>query len=89
VNPSELFQLEHGVCVKCGLDCHKLVQHIQPLTLDDHTTCILQTAPQFDRHKCLYTVFYLSSVTISVHIISMTLKVHGPTVHLMGHDIGG
>ncbi|CAM6013956.1 unnamed protein product [Sphagnum balticum] len=49
----ELFELEQGVCVKCGLDCHNLVQHIQPLTLDDRTTYILQTAPQFDRHKCL------------------------------------
>jgi hypothetical protein len=41
------------VCVKCGLDCHDLVQHLQPLTLDDRTSYILQTAPQFDRHKCL------------------------------------
>ncbi|KGN63703.1 DNA annealing helicase and endonuclease ZRANB3 isoform X1 [Cucumis sativus] len=49
----ELFQMEHGVCSNCRLDCHKLVKHIQPLTLDMRRDYIEKVAPNLASRKKL------------------------------------
>ncbi|XP_038880758.1 DNA annealing helicase and endonuclease ZRANB3-like isoform X2 [Benincasa hispida] len=49
----ELFQIERGVCSNCHLDCHKLVKHIRPLTLDMRSDYIEKVAPNLARRKKL------------------------------------
>lgn len=49
----ELFQMEHGVCSNCHLDCHKLVKHIRPLTLDMRRDYIEKVAPNLASRKKL------------------------------------
>ncbi|XP_059444296.1 LOW QUALITY PROTEIN: uncharacterized protein LOC132176179 [Corylus avellana] len=49
----ELFQLEHGVCAICQLDCHKLVNHIRPLSLSRRQAYIERVAPNVARRKNL------------------------------------
>ncbi|KDO54572.1 hypothetical protein CISIN_1g001912mg [Citrus sinensis] len=41
----ELFRIEHGVCTNCQLDCHKLVKHIKPLSLEQRRKYIVRVAP--------------------------------------------
>ncbi|KAH9778013.1 hypothetical protein KPL71_007210 [Citrus sinensis] len=41
----ELFRIEHGVCTNCQLDCHKLVKHIKPLSLEQRRKYIMRVAP--------------------------------------------
>ncbi|XP_045825146.1 DNA annealing helicase and endonuclease ZRANB3 isoform X2 [Trifolium pratense] len=41
----ELFQIEQGVCTNCQLDCHKLVVHIRPLSLERRQAYIEKVAP--------------------------------------------
>ncbi|XP_027368431.1 DNA annealing helicase and endonuclease ZRANB3 [Abrus precatorius] len=47
----ELFQIEHGVCTNCHLDCHKLVEHIRPLSLERRREYIDKVAPQIANRK--------------------------------------
>ncbi|BFG32841.1 hypothetical protein CerSpe_191140 [Prunus speciosa] len=47
----ELFQLEHGVCANCQLDCHKLVEHLRPLSLARRRQYIEKVAPRVARLK--------------------------------------
>nr|XP_011464335.1 PREDICTED: DNA annealing helicase and endonuclease ZRANB3 isoform X2 [Fragaria vesca subsp. vesca] len=49
----ELFQLERGVCVNCQLDCHKLVEHIRPLSDEKRRQYIEKFAPRVARLKKL------------------------------------
>ncbi|KAM1081096.1 hypothetical protein EV1_015507 [Malus domestica] len=42
----ELFQLERGVCTICQLDCHKLVEHLRPLSLAMRRQYIENFAPR-------------------------------------------
>ncbi|KAL8141905.1 hypothetical protein V2J09_014937, partial [Rumex salicifolius] len=41
----ELFKIEHGICTSCQLDCHKLVLHLRPLTLEMRAKYIKRAAP--------------------------------------------
>ncbi|KAL4633575.1 hypothetical protein ACB092_04G132100 [Castanea dentata] len=48
-----LFEIEHGVCTHCQLDCHKLVKHIRPLSLARRQEYIEKVAPNVARRKNL------------------------------------
>ncbi|PKA50317.1 hypothetical protein AXF42_Ash013406 [Apostasia shenzhenica] len=48
-----LFQIEHGVCVKCNLDCHKLVKSISPLSVERRRKHIEEEAPGLAKKKKL------------------------------------
>ncbi|KAL5987289.1 hypothetical protein ACLOJK_038451 [Asimina triloba] len=41
-----LFQIEHGVCALCKLDCHKLVESIRPLSITRRREYIEKAAPK-------------------------------------------
>ncbi|CAA6657426.1 unnamed protein product [Spirodela intermedia] len=41
-----LFQIEHGICTVCKLDCHRLVERIRPLSTERRRKYISQVAPQ-------------------------------------------
>ncbi|KAG0478250.1 hypothetical protein HPP92_012969 [Vanilla planifolia] len=41
----ELFGIEHGVCVMCSLDCHKLVKSLMPLSIANRRSYIERIAP--------------------------------------------
>ncbi|RDY04796.1 DNA annealing helicase and endonuclease ZRANB3, partial [Mucuna pruriens] len=47
----ELFKIEHGVCTNCQLDCHKLVEHIRPLSLARRREYIEKVAPNVAKRK--------------------------------------
>ncbi|KAJ7978477.1 DNA annealing helicase and endonuclease ZRANB3 [Quillaja saponaria] len=49
----ELFEIEHGVCTSCQLDCHKLVEHIRPLSLATRREYIEKVAPKMAKRKNL------------------------------------
>ncbi|GAV68280.1 SNF2_N domain-containing protein/Helicase_C domain-containing protein/HNH domain-containing protein [Cephalotus follicularis] len=49
----ELFQLEHGICTICHLDCHSLVRRIKPLSLERRREYIGKIAPQVAIRKSL------------------------------------
>ncbi|PIA39461.1 hypothetical protein AQUCO_02600129v1 [Aquilegia coerulea] len=49
----ELFKIEHGVCRGCGLDCHKLVRCIKPLSLVRRKEYIMKVAPKIATDKTL------------------------------------
>ncbi|XP_038680084.1 DNA annealing helicase and endonuclease ZRANB3 isoform X2 [Tripterygium wilfordii] len=49
----ELFQVEHGVCSKCQLDCHQLVKIIKPLSLVRRREYIKKVAPNLASRKSL------------------------------------
>ncbi|XP_023516624.1 DNA annealing helicase and endonuclease ZRANB3 [Cucurbita pepo subsp. pepo] len=49
----ELFQMEHGVCSNCHLDCHKLVKHIRPLSVEMRRDYIEKVAPKLASRKNL------------------------------------
>lgn len=49
----ELFQIERGICSNCQLDCHKLVQHLKPLTIENREKYIEREAPQLAENKKL------------------------------------
>uniref|UniRef100_A0A7N0TNK9 DNA annealing helicase and endonuclease ZRANB3 n=1 Tax=Kalanchoe fedtschenkoi TaxID=63787 RepID=A0A7N0TNK9_KALFE len=49
----ELFQLEHGVCTSCQLDCHNLVKRLKPLSLSRRRDYIKQHAPRVASRKKL------------------------------------
>ncbi|KAL2479170.1 SNF2 domain-containing protein [Forsythia ovata] len=48
-----LFQIEHGICTNCHLDCHKLVQHLRPLSLEKRQDHIKKVAPNITKRKKL------------------------------------
>ncbi|KAG8652420.1 hypothetical protein MANES_06G087800v8 [Manihot esculenta] len=47
----ELFQIEHGVCMNCKLDCHQLVKTIKPLSLERRREYIVKVAPNLASRK--------------------------------------
>lgn len=47
----ELFKIEHGVCTTCQLDCHKLVEHVKPLSLERRRGYIEKVAPNVAKRK--------------------------------------
>lgn len=49
----ELFEIEHGVCTNCQLDCHKLVQIIRPLSLLQRQKHVESIAPKLAGRKKL------------------------------------
>lgn len=53
----ELFQIEHGICTNCKLDCHQLVKRLRPLPLEKRRTYINKAAPElFARKNLLETL---------------------------------
>lgn len=48
-----LFQIEHGVCTKCKLDCHKLVERIRPLSTAMRREHIQKVAPKVANNMTL------------------------------------
>ncbi|GMQ10847.1 hypothetical protein CsSME_00053692 [Camellia sinensis var. sinensis] len=49
----ELFQIEQGICTNCQLNCHKLVEHIKPLSYAKRLKYIEKAAPKLARRKKL------------------------------------
>ncbi|KAJ0973831.1 hypothetical protein J5N97_015796 [Dioscorea zingiberensis] len=49
-----LFHIEHGICVNCKLDCHKLVECIRPLSVARRKEYILMTAPKLAKKQKLF-----------------------------------
>ncbi|XP_057831961.2 uncharacterized protein LOC131042656 isoform X2 [Cryptomeria japonica] len=58
----ELFNIEHGICTSCKLDCHKLVKRIQPLSVDQRREHILKAAPDFVKHERLLNKLVLEPI---------------------------
>ncbi|KFK25159.1 hypothetical protein AALP_AA8G073500 [Arabis alpina] len=53
----ELFQIEHGICATCNLDCHQLVKRIRPLPLEKRCNYVNKVAPElFARKNLLETL---------------------------------
>ncbi|EMS53661.1 Zinc finger Ran-binding domain-containing protein 3 [Triticum urartu] len=50
---SALFQIEHGICSQCKLDCCKLVKHIKPLSNQKREAHIRSVAPNIACRKKL------------------------------------
>ncbi|OMO51229.1 SNF2-related protein [Corchorus capsularis] len=50
----ELFQIEHGVCTNCQLDCHQLVKLLKPLSSARRREYIAKVAPKIASQKSLY-----------------------------------
>ncbi|KAE9467232.1 hypothetical protein C3L33_00887, partial [Rhododendron williamsianum] len=48
----ELFQIERGICTNCQLDCHKLVEHLKPLSNAKRQKYIEKVAPKLARREC-------------------------------------
>ncbi|KAK2970334.1 hypothetical protein RJ640_003302 [Escallonia rubra] len=48
-----LFQIEHGICSICKLDCHKLVQHIRPLPSEKREEYIKNLEPKLAKRRKL------------------------------------
>ncbi|KAI8543265.1 hypothetical protein RHMOL_Rhmol08G0203500 [Rhododendron molle] len=49
----ELFHIERGICTNCQLDCHKLVEHLKPLSNAKRQKYIEKVAPKLARRKKL------------------------------------
>ncbi|WCJ35882.1 SWI/SNF-related matrix-associated actin-dependent regulator of chromatin subfamily A-like protein 1 [Euphorbia peplus] len=49
----ELFQIEHGICSNCQLDCHQLVENIKPLSPKKRRAYIEKVAPNVANRKRL------------------------------------
>ncbi|GKU88872.1 hypothetical protein SLEP1_g3086 [Rubroshorea leprosula] len=49
----ELFQVEHGICTNCQLDCHQLVKNLKPLSLQRRLEYIKKIAPKIASQKKL------------------------------------
>lgn len=84
----ELFDLEGGVCVKCGLDCHALVERIRPLPVELRQAYVMEKASQFTKHKRMYISYsFLHSAQFSdctlKHLHTMISNVaYAETEHL-------
>ncbi|MQL74111.1 hypothetical protein Taro_006453 [Colocasia esculenta] len=48
-----LFQIEHGVCAICKLDCHRLVKCIKPLSIERRQEYVLNMAPKLANKRKL------------------------------------
>ncbi|XP_020593583.1 DNA annealing helicase and endonuclease ZRANB3 isoform X2 [Phalaenopsis equestris] len=48
-----LFQIEHGVCTICNLDCHNLVKNIRPLSIARRRNHVENVAPELAKKKKL------------------------------------
>ncbi|CAA2977536.1 DNA annealing helicase and endonuclease ZRANB3 [Olea europaea subsp. europaea] len=48
-----LFQIERGICTNCCLHCHKLVEHLRPLSLEKRKDYIKKVAPNIAKRKKL------------------------------------
>ncbi|VFQ74958.1 unnamed protein product [Cuscuta campestris] len=48
-----LFEIEHGICTNCQLNCHKLVKHIRLLSHDKREDHINKVAPQIAKRRKL------------------------------------
>lgn len=48
-----LFQIEHGVCTKCNLDCHELIKCLRPLSKAHRKEYIEKVSPQLAQKKKL------------------------------------
>ncbi|KAL1531695.1 DNA helicase [Salvia divinorum] len=46
-----LFQIEHGICTNCQLDCHQLVKHLRVLSVEKREAYIKNVAPNIATHK--------------------------------------
>ncbi|XP_047966683.1 DNA annealing helicase and endonuclease ZRANB3 isoform X2 [Salvia hispanica] len=46
-----LFQIEHGICTNCQLDCHRLVKHLRVLSVEKREAYIKNVAPNIATHK--------------------------------------
>ena len=60
----ELFQIERGICSNCQLDCHRLVQHLKPLTIENREKYIEREAPQLAKNKKLWVGILCSVFTL-------------------------
>ncbi|KAM7475665.1 hypothetical protein LguiB_022908 [Lonicera macranthoides] len=49
-----LFQIEHGICTSCQLNCHKLVEHIRPLSFEKRQEYIKKVAPELAKRMKLF-----------------------------------
>ncbi|XP_056175340.1 uncharacterized protein LOC115666019 isoform X4 [Syzygium oleosum] len=49
----ELFQIEHGVCTNCQLDCHQLVKCLKPLSVESRWDYVKRKAPNLATRKKL------------------------------------
>ncbi|XVE56866.1 hypothetical protein DITRI_Ditri04bG0044700 [Diplodiscus trichospermus] len=49
----ELFQIEHGICTNCQLDCHQLVKHLKPLSSERRREYIAKVAPKIASQESL------------------------------------
>lgn len=49
----QLFQIEHGICTNCQLDCHQLVKRLKPLLLEKRLKYIEKVAPKLASRKTL------------------------------------
>lgn len=52
-----LFQIEHGICDNCKLDCSALVKCLRPLSVRRRIEYIKQFAPNIAAKKKLLSVF--------------------------------
>ncbi|XP_006286920.2 DNA annealing helicase and endonuclease ZRANB3 [Capsella rubella] len=53
----ELFQIEHGICTNCKLDCHQLVRRLRPLPLEKRRKYVNEVSPElFARKNLLETL---------------------------------
>ncbi|XP_042035654.1 DNA annealing helicase and endonuclease ZRANB3 isoform X3 [Salvia splendens] len=46
-----LFQIEHGICTNCHIDCHRLVKHLRVLSVEKREAYIKNVAPNIASHK--------------------------------------
>ncbi|KAL8056880.1 hypothetical protein ABFS82_04G147000 [Erythranthe guttata] len=49
----ELFQIEHGICTNCQLNCHQLVKHLRVLSLEKRQAYINKVAPNIAKREKL------------------------------------
>ena len=56
INLQGLFQIEHGICTNCQLDCHRLVKHLRVLSVEKREAYIKNVAPNIATHKKMYVV---------------------------------
>ncbi|XP_015071058.1 DNA annealing helicase and endonuclease ZRANB3 [Solanum pennellii] len=49
-----LFKIERGICTKCQLDCHKLVERIRALSIESREEYIGKVAPNLVKRKKLF-----------------------------------
>ncbi|KAI3463878.1 hypothetical protein Pfo_020541 [Paulownia fortunei] len=48
-----LFQIEHGICTNCQLNCHRLVKDLRLLSLEKRQAYIRKVAPNIAKHNKL------------------------------------